>query len=557
MTSIDAIQSAVQLHRAGRLDDAEAVYRRHVAANPADARVLHLLGTLLIQRRQPAAAVEFLSRAVDAAPSSPDAHFALADALRFAGEFPAAEQAYRKSLALRPLFPPAHNGLGLALVQQGKLDSAIVAWQRALQLKPDHAEALANLGAAYAQQDKSTEAAALLRRAIAANPSFAPAHNNLANVLDEMDDADGAIEHWSKAIELQPNYFDALVNLSKALHLRGREDESLALIERAIAIRPADPDARFLRGLALLTRGDLVAGFSDYRFRLHCPELNLQTRTFPQRAWSGQDVEGLTLLLHTEQGLGDAIQFVRYASRLADRGANVLVEAPPELKSLMQSAAGVESVYARGEALPPFDLHATMLELPRVFGTTLATIPANVPYLAPDPQRAQAWGQIVQSDPPGRRIGLVWSGNPRHSNDRNRSVLLRQLEPLAEQQDCSFYSLQKGVAAGQASDSTLKLKLIDHTPLLTDFAETAALISHLDLVISVDTSVAHLAGAMGTPVWVLLPHVADWRWMTGRNDSPWYPTMRLLRQPTIGDWESVVQAVREMLPTNCTNFTNE
>jgi hypothetical protein len=261
-------------------------------------------------------------------------------------------------------------------------------------------------------------------------------------------------------------------------------------------------------------------------------------------------------LIHTEQGLGDTIQFIRYAPLLAARGARVIVECPPDLADLLRTVAGVADVVPRPNPLPPFDVHAAVLDLPRLFGTTLATVPANVPYVTADPARGQKWFAKVTSSisvPPGPRVGLVWSGNPKHANDRNRSIPLRAFEPLAALTHVTFFNLQKGPAAGQMSDSTLTLKLIDHTAKLHDFADTAALIAHLDLVITVDTSVAHLAGALAKPVWVLLPKVPDWRWMLDRADSPWYPTMRLFRQDAIGDWAGVVRQVKEELPTNLTN----
>ena len=395
----------------------------------------------------------------------------------------------------------------------------------------------------------------MLRRAVQLNPKFPPVHNNLANVLNELEEFDEAIRHWETAIALVPNYHDALNNLGRALQLRGEHARSLEVLERAVAVKPDDPDSRFLRGLSLLTAGDLQRGFADYHFRFSCTDLQLHGRTFAQPAWNGEDVAGRTFLIHTEQGLGDTIQFIRYAPLLAERGARVIVECPPDLADLLRTVPGVAEVVPRPHALPPFDVHAAVLDLPRLFGTTLATVPANVPYVAADPARADRWFAELSSisTPPGPRVGLVWSGNPKHANDRNRSIPLREFEPLASLAHLNFFNLQKGPAAGQISDSTLKLKLVDHTAKLHDFADTAALMSYLDLIVTVDTSVAHLAGALGRPVWVLLPKVADWRWLLDRRDSPWYPTLRLFRQDTAADWASVVRQVKEELATNLAN----
>jgi tetratricopeptide (TPR) repeat protein len=539
----DPLQEAIDHHRAGRLDQAESLYRAAVAHNANDVRALHLLGTLLIQRRQPALAVSPLRHAAQLAPQSPDAHFALADALRMNGDAAGADPEYRKSIAIRPLFPPAHNGLGLALVQQNKLQSAVMAWERAIQLKPDYAEAHANLGAALAQLKKPTEAATILRKAIALNPNFAPAHNNLANVLDELEDSDGAVEHWTKALQLVPNYFDALVNLGKTVQRRGEHDRAMALLNNAVTLRPNDPDARFLRGMALLLKGNFTEGFADSAWRMQCKELNIDPRNFIEPPWDGTPQPDKTILLRAEQGFGDVFQFIRYAPMVRQRCKQIVLECQAELAELMRAVKGIDVVVVRNQGLPPFDFHAPLLDLPRLLGTTLTTIPAEVPYLSADPARVEKWAQIIATDPPGKRIGLLWSGTPHHGNDRNRSITLRQLDPLAGIKGVSFMTLQKGAAATQVSDSTLKLRLVDHTPRLTDFGETAALMQHLDLIVTVDTSVAHLAGAMARPVWVLLPFAPDWRWMLDRSDSPWYPTMRLFRQPQPGQWDPVIRAV--------------
>ena len=554
---IDPLKTSVENHRAGRLAEAEAGYRAALGRNGNDPRALHLLGAVLVQMRRPGEAIAFLQRAAELTPRMPEIRFALGEAHRLAGAPAEAEKVYRQALALRALYPQAHNALGLALIQQGKVDSAIVSWQRAIQLKPDFAEPHANLGAALAQQKKFSEAAAVLRKAVQLNPKFPPAHNNLANVLSELEESDEAIKHWEAAIALAPDYHDALNNFGRALQLRGEHERSLQLLDRAVAAKSDDPDSRFLRGLGLLAAGEFERGFADYHYRVACKDFQLHGRAFSaQRAWNGEDLAGKTFLIHTEQGLGDTIQFIRYAPLLAERGAaRVIVECPPYLVDLLRTASGVSEVIARGQPLPPFDLHAGVLDLPRLLQTTVQTVPANVPYIRADPVRADRWfGELTSfSTPPGPRVGLVWSGNPKHANDRNRSMPLREFEPLAALPNINFFSLQKGPAAGQVSDSTLQLKLIDHTARLHDFADTAALVTHLDLVIAVDTAVAHLAGAMGKPVWVLLAKVADWRWMLDRADSPWYPTMRLFRQMTAGDWASIVQQVKAELPTNLTN----
>jgi hypothetical protein len=282
--------------------------------------------------------------------------------------------------------------------------------------------------------------------------------------------------------------------------------------------------------------GDFENGWREYEWRWKVRSLSTP-RPFTQPQWNGSDITGKTILIYCEQGSGDAIQFVRYAPRVTARGAKVLLECPRELQRLFQRVSGAETVCIEGDPLPPFDLHCPVVSLPLAFGTTLQTIPANVPYLWGDGSRKLEQGQ--------RHIGLVWAGNPRHKNDRNRSMALKDLAPLSRVK-ATLHSLQVGPAQAQIREVS-ELKLIDHAPELKDFADTAALIEALDLVITVDTSVAHLAGAMGKAVWLLLPLVPEWRWMLQRGDSPWYPTMRLFRQTAAKDWAGVVSRVVDEL----------
>ncbi|HEX4124338.1 MAG TPA: glycosyltransferase family 9 protein, partial [Tepidisphaeraceae bacterium] len=259
--------------------------------------------------------------------------------------------------------------------------------------------------------------------------------------------------------------------------------------------------------------------------------------------WQGEDIRGRTIVLRSEQGFGDMIQFVRYAPLVAARGAKVILESNPELFRLLARVPGVEQVVRHGDPLPPFDLHCPMMSLPHAFGTDLQSIPHEVPYLSADPELSARWGEAVADGAGKIKVGLAWGGNPKHSNERNRSMGLLELLGLSAIPGVQFYSLQKGPAAARLGEVAGRWSIADHTDRLTDFADTAALVSHLDLVITVDTSVAHLAGAMGKPVWLMLPFVAEWRWMVAREDSPWYPTMRLFRQGAPGEWADVVERV--------------
>ncbi len=328
--------------------------------------------------------------------------------------------------------------------------------------------------------------------------------------------------------------------LGLALRNCGKYDESLAAFRQSVALRPDFADAHRNLGTTLLLLGDFSNGWPEYEWRRKMPEV-AQPRNIAQPQWNGQTLEGKTILLHLEQGFGDTFQFIRYAPLVAKRGPKVIVECVPELAAVLRGARGIERIISRGDSWPPYDVQSSVMSLPLAFGTTLETIPAQVPYLAAPPDRVAAWRERLGNPDGRRRVGLVWAGRPDQRDDRRRSMRFDQLAPLAEVKSARFFSLQKGPAAGQAAAAPPGMDFVDWTRDLHDFADTAALIANLDLVISVDTSVAHLAGAMGKPVWVLLSSVPAWHWMLNRTDCPWYPTMRLFRQATPGDWTGVVE----------------
>jgi len=307
------------------------------------------------------------------------------------------------------------------------------------------------------------------------------------------------------------------------------------------------PDGHWNLALALLVQGHFPEGWEEYEWRWKTKGLLSPRQLLPQPLWDGRPLAGRAILLHAEQGLGDTIQFIRYLPLVAQRGGRVIVECQPELQRLVQAMTPDIPVLARGQPLPDFAFQCPLLSLPKALGTTLATIPATVPYLHADAQNVQMWRDRLAGHGSALKVGLIWAGNPHHKNDRNRSVKLASLAPLAQVPGVQFYSLQKGAAAAQAKTPPPGMDLIDRTDDLQDFADTAAMIANLDLVIAVDTSVVHLAGALAKPVWTLLPYCPDWRWLLKRQDSPWYPTMRLFRQPEIGDWDSVIQQLAAAL----------
>jgi lipoprotein NlpI len=435
--------------------------------------------------------------------------------------------------------------LGLQHYRAGNRAEAESVFRAILARDPNHAEALHLLGVLAADADQPDLAIDLIRRAIAIRPDVAGYHSNLGSALRDAGRLDEAVESCRRAIAINPRHAKAHFNLGQSMRDLDRIDEAIAMFEQAIALDPNYARAHYALGLMLLLKGELARGFGEYEWRWRRDNFRSPKRNFTQSQWDGSAMPDKTVLLHAEQGLGDALQFVRYAPQVAQRVGSVIVECQAPLVRLFKTVGGVSDVIANGESLPPFDLHLPMLSLPLAMGTTrIEQIPRHVPYLRADEHDVAAWAQRI-ADVHGRfKVGLVWAGNPQHQFDHLRSIAIEKLAPLAAGKDVSLISLQKDRPADATSPP---FELIDHTSELRDFADTAALIANLDLVISVDTSVAHLAGAIGKPVWTLLASSPDWRWMLDREDSPWYPSMGLFRQRVRGDWDEVISRVAAAL----------
>jgi tetratricopeptide (TPR) repeat protein len=417
----------------------------------------------------------------------------------------------RQAISLYPEAAPYHCALGNALREQGRLDEAVVCYRKAIDLKPDLADAHYNLAVALMSLEHSAEAAASLQAAIRLTPDFPEALNALGVIHMQLGRPAEAIPHFREAIRLRSDTAEVHNNL----------------------------------GMALLAVGDMSAGWPEYEWRWTVEPGVASRRALAQPQWRGEAAEGRTLLIHAEQGLGDSLQFCRYAPLAHARGLRVVIEAPASLIRLLRRLPGVDAMVACGEALPDFDLHCPMLSLPLALGTTLATVPGTTPYLHADPAAAAAWqSRLAETVTAGTRVGLVWAGNSQPTwpqlaaVDRRRSLAPERLAPLLEVSGTRFFSLQLGGVPAPAC-----FHLIDHMDAMRDFADTAALIANLDLVISVDTAVAHLAGALGKPVWLLDRFGHCWRWLAGRRDSPWYPTLRIYRQPCPGNWDAVLTEV--------------
>jgi tetratricopeptide (TPR) repeat protein len=497
LTIDQAMQLAVQNHQAGRLTEAEDIYRRVLAQQPNHPDALHMLGVVARQSGRSDAAIELIQKAIAIKPTVADYYNNLSVALTERHLFDEAVSALRQAIRLKPDLAGAHYNLGFVLGEMGLFDEAISALRQAIQINPGYAEAYNNLGNLLREKGQLNEAMEVLVKATQHRSDFAEAHNNLGNVLRDKGLLDDAIAAHKQALRIKPDYADAYNNLGNALGDAARFDEAVVSLYQAIGLRPDLAEAHFNLANIFLLQGDFARGWSAYEWRMRCTKPRAKRREFVQPQWDGSALNGRTLLLHAEQGFGDTIQLIRYVNSAAVRGGKIVIECQPELIRLFQSLSGVEQVVAQNQLLPHFDVHCPMFSLPLALKTNLETIPAIVPYLKTDEDLTSKWAARVTPHE-GRKVGIVWAGSPVHKNDRKRSLLLSQLAPLARASGITFYSLQQGDAARQASTPPNGMKLIDHSAQLTDFAETAALIANLDLVIAADTAVAHLQAGLGS-----------------------------------------------------------
>jgi Tfp pilus assembly protein PilF len=460
---------------------------------------------------------------------------ALAGAYLHAGDYLRAEHACRQVVEQNPWVADAWFILGVASQLQGKLDESVDQYRRAVSLIPYNAEAWNNMGASLTKLRRPEEAEPCLLQALLLAPGYPEAHNNLGNALQAQGRHEEAKACYRKALELKPTYVGAHDHLGLVLHAQGRLAEAVECYSEAVRLDPGYAIAHLNRALAWLQMGDFERGWHEYEWRWKCPEHAVADLVQP--LWEGAPLRGRTILLRAEQGFGDAIQFIRYAPLVQSLGARVLLNCPGSLYRLLATCPGIEVVLPEGVYIE-FNCHAPLMSLPRILGTTLQTIPAQVPYLAADRVLFSRWaGELAPGG--GFKVGVAWQGNPDHKKDRHRSFRLARFEPLARIPGVRLFSLQKGSGAEQFAEESARFPITDLGCRFGDFADAAAAICNLDLVITPDTALAHLAGALGVPIWVAIPFVSDWRWLMGRDDSPWYPTMRLYRQPRWNDWDNV------------------
>jgi tetratricopeptide (TPR) repeat protein len=542
----EALYRGLAAHRAGKLAEAARLYESVLRAAPAQFDALHLLGVVAAQQGRHEEACRLIGRALAINAGSAQALCNYALALNALGRFDEALASCNKALALHPSYGYAHNCRAATLQAVGRYEEALAAADLVLLHQPNELEALNRRGNALHSMGRHEEALVSYDRALALQPDSVEALNNRATALHSLNRFEEAIASCDRALALRPEYLEALHNRGNALRDLGRHQEALASYARALALRPNYGEAHCGQSLVYLALGDFPRGFSEYEWRWRTRPPIMTPRNFSQPLWKGDaDLAGKTILLHAEQGLGDTLQFCRYMPMVAARSARVVLEVQPPLKPLLGSLAGVAQIFAQGESLPDFDLHCPLLSLPLAFDTRLETVPASIPYIAAPPDRAALWASRL-GPKVGPRVGIVWAGSAKHGYDRNRSIGLAPLLVLAAS-DIALVSLQKELRAPDRDLLGAHGDILCLGEEFAEFADTAAVIAELDLIISVDTAVAHLAGAMGKPVFILLPYAPDWRWLLDRTDSPWYPTARLFRQKQPGDWDSVIARVRAAL----------
>lgn len=573
------ITSGMEMHKQGQFALAEPMYLSVLELAPLDFDATQLLGALAVQRRQYAKGIAYLERALAIKPDHAETHYNHGVALQ---ELKRAEEAlasFDRALVIQPNYAEAHYKRGVALQELKRVEEALASHDRVLAIKPDHAEAHYRRGIALWELKQVEEALASYDRALAIKPGHAEAHNNRGVVLQALKRVEEALDSYDRSLAINPAHADAQNNRGVALRELKRVEEALASYDRTLTIRPDHVEAHYNRGIALwklkrveealasfaralaikpdyaeahwneslcrLLSGDFAAGWQKYEWRWQRMDSTEQARCYPQPLWLGaDDLTGKTILLYGEQGFGDTLQFSRYVPYVAARGATVVLEVPPALVSLLSHLEGKLTLAAKGSKLPPFDLHCPLMSLPLAFAIRLPDV-TGVPYLRVPESRLAAWSSRLPAAG-AARVGLVWSGSTNHKNDADRSIGLGEFKHLLVDGH-DYFCLQKEIRESDHAELESIPMVQTFASDLTDFADTAALVDLMDVVVTVDTSVAHLAGALGKEVWILLPYVPDWRWLLDRSDSPWYDSATLFRQSTPGDWSSVICNVRHRL----------
>jgi tetratricopeptide (TPR) repeat protein len=539
------VSLGIALSRQGKIGHAVACYRQALQSSPLDGKTYALLGSALLAQHRLQEAAEAFRASARLAPAEAETHFELGNTLHAMGSYEEAAQSYLRVMECEPAHAEACHNLGVTRTMQQRPDEAIAAYEQAIRIRPHYPEPHNNLGAlmqALRQDDRATYH---YQEALRLAPDSLEVRYNLALLNQERDRLEEAVSSYRELLGRKPDHAEARNNLGNTLLALRLPHDAIGCYRQTLADNPASAEARWNLGVANLLLGRFDEGWEGHEWRFR--QKGAAPRVFPQPMWDGSELHDRRILLHAEQGLGDTLQFVRYASLVKQRGGHVILECQEPLYRLLSTVRGVDQLIAKGSPLPAFDCHAPLLSLPGIFRTTLATVPTEVPYIHVGPEAVEHWRETIAAQAGSRtglKVGLTWAGNPLHKNDRNRSLPARGLEALAGLENVVFFGLQKGPAP------ECGLETIDLVGQSRDFFDTAAILLNLDLIVSVDTSVAHLAGALGRPVLTLLPFAPDWRWMLDRADSPWYPSMKLYRQARRKDWMEVIQRLRAELESN-------
>lgn len=547
------LRDAFVHHRAGETDEASRAYRQILEKDPQYSDARYLLGLVAAQKRDYVTAIAHLQATVQQVPGNLDYRRSLAEAYLASGDLDQAKISFQEIRKMAPDDFQSAFQLGRLALMQKKYDAAVLQYRTALGLNPKSAECYSDLGKIMLELKDAPAAEQFFKIALGLQADLIEAQCNLGNALRKQNRFAEAIEVYQRVLtsdaplaQMNSYYWQVLNNLALSFLQSGNSDAAVQCYREAIAREPENALLHTNFAYLLLSLGQFQEGWAEHEWRWKMAGFSTKLRDFQAPLWRGESLEGATILLHCEQGMGDTLQFVRYASLVAAREGKVILEVQPRLRTLLSSLPGVSQVISRGEELPAFDYHCPLMSLPLLFGTTVDTIPAHARYLSISEEEVAYAKQKWAGE--GIRVGLAWAGNPDNPHDALRSMSLKQLFPLGKTLGVTFYSLQFGPAADQVITSVADLPILDACSKDESFAETAALVAGLDLVITVDTAIAHLAGALGIPAWIMLPHSrSDWRWLYNREDSPWYPSARLFRQDVPDDWTGAVEKVRQEL----------
>jgi tetratricopeptide (TPR) repeat protein len=542
------IAQGLILHQQGKFNEAKAIYQKALAIQENHIEALQLLGTLSVQTKEFTKAVDFLTKALKINPNHVACYSHLGIALKELGCFDEALASYDQAISIKPDYADAYSNRGNALQELKRFDEALASYDQATSIKPDYAEAYSNRGATLNELKRFDEALTSCNQAISIKPDYPSPYYNRGNALKELKRLDEALASYDQAIRIKPDYAEAYSNRGNALQDLRRLDKAVESYDQAINIKPDYASAHWNLSLCHLLSGNFKDGWQEYEWRWKNETLSTYKgkRSFPQPLWLGvESLKDKTILLHAEQGLGDTIQFCRYAPLVAERGAKVILEVQRSLVTLLKNIEGVSQVVAMGDALPAFDHQCPLLSLPLAFKTELHTVPPVPRQINVDLEKVAKWkAKLGEKTKP--RIGLVWSGSTINKNDHNRSITLAQLLPHLPSH-LQYVCLQKELRDIDKELIVGNIEIKYFGDALEDFTDTAALCELMDVVISVDTSVAHLAASLGKQTWVLLPYRPDWRWLLDRDDNPWYPTAKLYRQEKIGNWNDVLEKIKSDL----------